>query len=102
MEIIKEVEISCDTAADIKEDVLGCLSVLFGTRAGEQALNRDFGLSWDMLDMPIEAAKAMLENEIVTKVRKYEPRAEVIQIIWNGSAVSGEIKPKVVVGIVTD
>lgn len=102
MEIIKEVEISCDTAADIKEDVLRCLSVLFGTRAGEQALNRDFGLSWDMLDMPIEAAKAMLENEIVTKVRKYEPRAEVIQIIWNGSAVSGEIKPKVVVGIVTD
>lgn len=100
MNIIKEVEISCETASDIKEDVLRCLSVLFGTRAGEQALNRDFGLSWDMLDKPVDTAKALLENEIVTKVRKYEPRAKVIQILWNDEAHSGELKPKVVVGLV--
>ena len=102
MDIIKEVEISCETATSTKEDVMRCLSVLFGTRIGEQALNRDFGLNWDMLDMPIEAAKALLENEIVTKTRKYEPRAEVVQIIWNGDAASGNIKPKVVVNVVED
>lgn len=102
MEIIQEVEISCETAVNAKKDVLRCLSVLLGTREGEQALNRDFGLSWDMLDMPIETAKALLENEIVTKVRKYEPRAEVVQITWDDDAVSGNIKPKVVVRIVKD
>lgn len=100
--ISKEVEISCDGAAGVREDVVRCLSVLLGTRVGEQALDRDFGLSWDMLDMPTEAAKALLENEIVAKIRKYEPRARVVRIEWGGDAASGIIKPKVVIEIVED
>lgn len=98
--ISKEVEISCENSADLRGDVMKCLCVLLGTRVGEQALDRDFGLSWDMLDMPAEAAKALLENEIVAKIRKYEPRARVVRIEWGGDAVSGNIKPKVVVEIV--
>lgn len=100
--ISKEVEISCDSAADVREDVMRCLCVLLGTRVGEQALDRDFGLSWDMLDMPTEAAKALLESEIVAKIRKYESRARVVRIEWGGDAVSGTLKPKVVIEIVED
>lgn len=83
------------------EDIRLCLETLYSTRAGTAALDRDFGLSWDFLDLPSLSARASLEAEIISKTRKYEPRAEVSEIVWL-PASDGSIKPKVVVSIVTD
>lgn len=83
------------------EDIRKCIEVLYSTRVGTAALDRDFGLSWDCMDMPAPAAKATLEAEIITKTRKYEPRAEVAEISWQAAA-DGSLKPKVVLKIVTN
>lgn len=83
------------------EDIRKCLEALYSTRVGTAALDRDFGLSWDCMDMPAPAAKAALEAEIITKTRKYEPRAEVAEISWQAAA-DGSLKPKVVIKIVTN
>lgn len=75
-------------------------SVLFGTREGELAGDRGFGLSWDAVDGPIEAVKAALANEIVTKVAKYLPGASVSKVTWQQDAISGQVTPKVVINFV--
>ena len=66
------------SAADTAEDVQRCIAVLLSTRAGSVAI----GLSWDFVDLPMEAAQAALTAEIVAKVAKYEPRAQVQNVTY--------------------
>ena len=42
------------SAADTAEDVQRCIAVLLSTRAGSVAMDREFGLSWDFVDLPVE------------------------------------------------
>mgnify|MGYP001433962733 CR=1 FL=1 len=60
-------------------DIYNCLLTLYGSKEGEQALDREFGLNMECLSLPAEAAQAMLTAEIIRKTKKYEPRAEVLE-----------------------
>lgn len=100
MNISETVEIQFDRETDTWKDILRCLNVLYGSRVGSLALDRDFGIDWSFIDKPMETAKAMIEAELITKTRKYEPRAKVKRVEWTGDASSGIIKPKVVIDIV--
>lgn len=99
MNISETVEIQIEKQTDEWRDIIRCLNVLYGSRVGTLALDREFGIDWSFLDMPIDYAKAMIESELITKTRKYEPRAAVKQVIWVGDAASGYINPKVVIDI---
>lgn len=82
-------------------DIYNCLLTLYGSREGEQALDREFGLNMECLSLPSEAAQAKLTAEIIRKTKKYEPRAEVLEVEYETSnSQEGRIKPKVVVQIV--
>lgn len=83
------------------QDIHRCLDTLYSTRAGTAALDRDFGLAWDFLDKPSLEARAALEAEIISKTRKYEPRADISEIIWDSGA-EGSLIPRVVINIVED
>ena len=100
MNISETVEIQFDRETDTWKDILRCLNVLYGSRVGSLALDRDFGIDWSFIDKPMETAKAMIEAELITKTRKDEPRAKVKRVEWTGDASSGIIKPKVVIDIV--
>lgn len=55
----------------------------------------------ECLSLPAEAAQAMLTAEIIRKTKKYEPRAEVLEVEYETShSQQGRIRPKVVVQIV--
>ena len=69
---IKVVE-NTEAAAEI----VRCLETLYGTETGEQILDRDFGISLDIIDLPMSVAVAKIAQEIIEKTEKYEPRAEV-------------------------
>lgn len=58
-------------------------------------LYRDFGLSGDAIDAPINKAKAIITDEIVTQVDKYEPRAQVVEVLFSGDATAGNLVPTV-------
>jgi phage baseplate assembly protein W len=88
------VEISIKEVSDTAEDVRRCLQVLLGTRAGTLALDRDFGLEWDFLDMPLEAAQAACSAELIAKIERYEPRAVVKRVTFTGNS-AGLLKPKI-------
>ena len=77
-----------------KEAILRQLSILYGTRTGEQALDRNFGLDWSFLDQPNEVAKAMLSAEIITKTSQYVPTVAVSSIDFTAD-INGHLTPTV-------
>ena len=83
------------------QEVLRNLQVLYGTVAGEQALDREFGIDGSIIDGPQENAQALLVAEYVRKTERYEPRAKVARVEWTADkAANGLMIPKVVIELV--
>lgn len=61
----------------VADEIRRNLSYLFSTPAGTCAGDRSYGLSYDMVDMPMAVAENMLALEIVDKAAQYEPRVYV-------------------------
>lgn len=80
-------------------EILRNLTVLYATRTGELALDREFGLDATMMDLPQKSAMALLAAELVRKTQKYEPRARVKRVEWEEGEF-GALKPKVVIALV--
>ena len=62
------------------------------------SLDRSFGVNAEFVDLPVLVAKAKIGQEIVTAIRKYEPRVSVIKITLEADQ-DGILKPKVQVRI---
>nr|DAO63752.1 MAG TPA: baseplate assembly protein [Caudoviricetes sp.] len=76
-------------------DINECVSNLLSTIAGEQGLDRNFGIETrEIMDVPTEEAENLITLEIIEKIDKYEPRVEVddIEFEYNGE---GKMIPKV-------
>ena len=65
-----------------KEELMRTLTTLFGTRAGSQPADRDFGISWECLDDVPEVAESLFYLEAVRKVERYEPRVQIQDIVF--------------------
>lgn len=91
---INNIKIVFEKNLTNKEAILRQLSVLYGSRTGEQALDRSFGLDWSFLDQPVEVAKAMLSAEIITKTNTYVPTVSVSSIDFI-TDINGHLTPTV-------
>jgi phage baseplate assembly protein W len=80
-------------------EVMQNVRTILTTRRGTVPLDRDFGISFDFLDSPINLTRAKAEQEIFLQLKKYEPRAILKQIIWNADVLSGQISPTVTVEV---
>jgi len=80
-------------------EVMQNVRTLLNTRRGTVPLDRDFGISQDFLDSPINTTRAKAEQEIFMQLRKYEPRAILKQILWDSDVLSGQISPTVKVEV---
>ena len=100
--LLGDIEVEVEPSdGDQDRDVYNRLITLYGSRVGEQALDREFGLNMDCLSLPVEAAEAKLTAEIIRKTKKYEPRAQVLEVSYETSrSQQGNIRPKVVINIV--
>jgi len=92
--ITSNINIIFEKTLTKKEAIYRQLSVLYGTRAGEQALDRNFGIEWNFLSQPIEVAKAMLSAEIITKTNKYVPAVTISNIDFTADN-NGNLAPTV-------
>lgn len=81
------------------EEILQNIKTILTTPAGTVPFDRDFGIDWGIVDLPIREAKAKLTVEYIEKIRKYEPRAKVKQITFDANA-EGQLIPKVVIDLV--
>lgn len=96
---IKSLEI--DFKATGTDEIYQNLKVIFTTQSGTVALDRDFGIDFSVVDLPLQQAKAALTIEYIEKVKKYEPRVRVKQVTFKVNGTEGVLKPKVVIGLVT-
>ena len=84
--------------ATLAREVLQNVRVIVGTVRGEVPLDRAFGIDANLVDRPINQAKARLTNEIIQAVRKYEPRAIIRKVSFTGEE-TGVLRPRLEVDI---
>lgn len=77
----RQYKITIENMED-EEELTRTLTTLFGTRAGSQPADRDFGIAWDCLDAVPEVAESLFYLEAARKVERYEPRVEIGDIIF--------------------
>lgn len=77
----------------ISENILECLKNLYETPVGTVALNRDFGIDYSILDMPVSTAKQAYTVEIIKKTKKYEQRVDVESVSFQSVSDSNKLKP---------
>lgn len=81
--------------------ILQNLRTIITTTKYSVPLDRDFGIDADMLDLPINVVQAKLQSEMITAIKKYEPRVEITSISFTGMD-DGVLAPKVQVRIKDD
>jgi phage baseplate assembly protein W len=80
-------------------EIMQNVRTILTTRRGTVPLDRDFGLSFEFLDSPINRTRTKSEQEIFLQLKKYEPRVILKQIIWEADVMSGLISPSVKVEV---
>ena len=83
----KQYKITIENMED-EAELSRTLSTLFSTREGSQPADREFGIAWGCLDEVPEVAESLFYLEAVRKVERYEPRAEVGDIVFEHVQVS--------------
>ena len=78
----------------LEEEVYQNIRFLLSTQKGSVPLNREFGISLELLDNPTPVAKQKLIAEIISAIEKWEPRAKVTKIDFEETQ-EGKLKPQV-------
>ena len=88
-------------ASEIAE-ILQNVRTILTTRRGSVPLERDFGLSWEHIDQPINVARALMKAEIIESVERFEPRAVVEAVTFDEDIEDdqdGLTRPRVTISI---
>lgn len=73
---------------------------LLSTRKGEVPFDRDFGISWDFIDSPINSAKSVMVSELVAQLEKYVPRIKITGIEFEKNMnLDGRLYPKIIFAV---
>jgi len=84
-----------DFGATGTKEILQNVRMILATESWSAPLDRDFAWIPDALDRPQNVAQAILAQQLVQAVRKYEPRAQVTKITFDseGDSINGQLKP---------
>lgn len=80
-------------------EILQNVQTILMTLKKSVPMDREFGISGSILDLPIATAQAKFTSEIVAAVSKYEPRAQVLKISYRGDGADGVLKTTVKVRV---
>ena len=97
MHIVKPLQ-NIDFGATGEAEILQNVAFIIGTHKMSCPLDRDFG-NTPPIDAPIAAAQAIHAAQLIEAIQSYEPRAEVIEIDFDGDPLKGIVEPKVTVTI---
>ena len=84
--------------ANLYEEVSQNVAMILMTLKGTVPYYRNFGISQSVIDQPILTARTKLSAEIVTAIKRYEPRAKVLDITFEGD-LQGTLSCKVIIEI---
>ena len=81
--------------------VLQNIAIILKTPKGSVPMYREFGLSQSFPDRPMPVARNMLKVAVREAIERWEPRAEVVDVVFTGNASNpGELNPIVEVKII--
>lgn len=79
---LSSIKVTFDYSSDEVEDIKRCLETLYQTMEGTCPLDREFGLSQELIGLPLNVAQNEFALEIIEKTEKYEPRATIKNIAF--------------------
>ena len=82
----------------LTEEVIQNVRMIISTVKYSVPMDREFGIDGAVVDRPVNVAKAHLSNEIFRAVRRYEPRAVIESIDFDGDE-SGRLTPSIKIQI---
>lgn len=83
---------------NVRMEIIQNLKTILTTYKGSVPLDRDFGISMDLVDNPIrERLKVKIYNDMLDAIRRYEPRCTLL-----GITVESDVNGKVLIGIKVD
>ena len=82
------------------KEILQNVRIILTTEKYSVPLDRNFGITAMMLDMPLPVAQARLNAEIINAVQRYEPRVNVTAVSYDGDGMDGTLRPRVRVRII--
>ena len=99
-----EYRITLDNAIDFapesaRAEILQNVRTILNTRIGTVPLARDFGISWEHVDMPIPAVRSVMQGVIIDAIEAFEPRAKVENVVFDGDGADGILRPSVTISI---
>jgi uncharacterized protein len=102
MRIVQEISLlqKVDFGAEGVNEVLQNVRFILSTVVDSCVMDRGFGIVGDSVDGPIEYVKARLALSCIEAVQKYEPRAQIESIDFEGDPLNGRLIPKAKVVIV--
>lgn len=80
-------------------EVLQNVRTILNTRVGTVPLARDFGISWEHVDMPMPVARSVMQGAVIDAIEEFEPRARVENVTFDGDGADGILRPTVTVSI---
>lgn len=83
------------------EEIAQNIKCLLLTAKGTCFFYRDFGVSTELLDKPLNVAQQKFLAEVVRQVNRFEPRAKVRSIRWQGDGADGTLKPIILLEVQT-
>lgn len=83
----------------ITAEVLQNVRTILNTRVGTVPLARDFGISWEHVDMPMPVARSVMQGAVIDAIEEFEPRARVENVTFDGDGADGILRPTVIVSI---
>lgn len=83
------------------EEIMQNIKCLLLTAKGTCFFYRDFGVSTELLDKPLNVAQQKFLAEVVRQVNRFEPRAKVRRIRWQGDGADGTLKPIILLEVQT-
>lgn len=84
-----------DFGATGVNEILQNIRTIVSTPKYSVPLNREFGVLNTALDAPVSVRQARNTAEIIAAVHRWEPRARVTRVTYEGDAKEGILRPKV-------
>lgn len=80
------------------QEILQNVITICSTVKGSVPLDRAFGIDDTLVDLPVNTVRAKLAAQYIDAVRKFEPRADVVNVAFR-STTNQEVYPVITIRI---
>jgi len=85
--------------AEGTERILQRVRIILATPRGSLPLDRNFGITWELLDQPTPRAAARLRAEIADQLTRFEPEMALKAINMDVDQATGKVMPRVQIDV---